>query len=44
MNLWRMSSLSKHETDESDEVQVCQGAGIALVIFDESAETGGPGK
>lgn len=45
MNLWRvLSGLSEHEADESNEVELCQGAGRALIIFDEPAEARGAGQ
>jgi len=35
------SELSGRDADEGDEVQVCQGSGTALIVFDEAAEAPG---
>lgn len=39
-----MSGLFEHEADEGDNVEICEGVGIALVILDEAAEARGPGE
>jgi hypothetical protein len=39
-----LSGLFEHEADEGDDVEVCECAGIALVVFDETTEAGRPGE
>jgi hypothetical protein len=39
-----LRGLFAREADEGDDVEACEGAGIALVVFDETTEAGRSGE
>jgi hypothetical protein len=39
-----LRGLFEHEADEGDDMEVCEGAGIAFVVFDETTAAGRPGE